>query len=500
MHWPLASQFSAMLQRPEVAFRDPALKLYAIERDRFGQPRPWTGAFAVVYKGTPPSGGPPMAVRVFTSASPERRDRYDAISAYLRARRVGCLLDFEYRDQSVRAAGHTEWFPLILMDWVQGDTLYKWVRARCRQDDREALAGAASRWAELVAELEQAGIAHGDLQHANVMVTPDAQLKLVDYDGMCVPSLAGRRNLEVGIKPYQHPQRGEQTLLSAELDRFSATMIYVALRALAADPALWQTYVEGPQYDLLLFRSEDVLSPGDSPLVAELRRSPDPDVHDLVDLLLQLASAPMDTIPPLGESTQPSFKRIERLLRDGEWKGAVRLLNRRGQFRDAPDELKPLIQEAYHAVCRADAWKEFERLPRQIGEEEDRALVKAWNEPLFAGYVPAEAQRARVDMAKQRLAVLDQVAGLVDESPGGGHPGEPGGPGGRSRALAVGLSPLSSRPGGSCPAVDGRAPEARCRDRRPERRGGDPRRLAERHRTGMPGVGRRGLAAPGGTG
>ena len=211
MQWPLASQFSAMLQRPETAFRDPALKAFSIERDRFGQPRPWDGGVCRrLQRCSTQRRGRPMALRVFSSASPERRDRYDAVSAYLRGRRVRCLVDFEYRDESVRAAGHTQWFPLILMDWIQGDTLYQWAAARCRAGDGQALAGAASRWVELVAELEAAEIAHGDLQHANVMVAADGQLKLVDYDGM-VRSRFGRASepgdwrQAVSTSPAQRP-------------------------------------------------------------------------------------------------------------------------------------------------------------------------------------------------------------------------------------------------------------------------------------------------------
>lgn len=416
MHWPLASQFSAMLQRPEIAFRDPGLKRFRIERDRFGQPRPWTGAFAVVYQGIPPDGGLPMAVRVFTTASPERRERYDAISAYLRARRVRCLVDFSYTDEGVRAAGHGQWFPLIVMDWVQGETLYKWVAQCCRKENRAALAGVASRWIDLVAELEGAEIAHGDLQHANVMVTPWGELKLVDYDGMCVPDLVGRRNLEVGIKPYQHPDRGEQTLLSLQLDRFSAMVIYVALKALAAEPGLWRTHVEASQYDKLLFREEDLRAPGDSPLIADLRRSPDPDVPDLVEQLLQFVAMPMDRLPALRESTHPSFQRIEGLLRTQQWEAAVELLNRRGQFRDAPEHLKPLIQQAYHCVCRKDAWKAFARLSQEDGEAQDRALDKAWNESLFAGFPLAEPQRPRVEAARSRLAVLGRLEEILGQA------------------------------------------------------------------------------------
>lgn len=418
MHWPLASQFSAMLQRPEIAFRDPELKGYQIERDRFGQPRPWTGAFAVVYKGLPPDGGPPVAVRIFTTASAERHERYDAVSEYLRSRRLNCLVDFEYRDASVRAAGHAEWFPLILMEWVQGETLDHWVGARCLEGNREALAAAAARWIDLVAELEQASIVHGDLQHANVMVTPHGDLKLVDYDGMCVPSLVGRRNLEVGVKPYQHPDRNEQTLLTLTLDRFSAMVIYVALRALAADPTLWSTYVAAPRYDKLLFRPDDFQFAEASPLVGELMRSPDPDVPDLVEQLIHMARSPMDRLPSLAESAHPTFQRIEGLLRNQQWDEAVALLNRRGQFRDAPEHLQPLIEEAYRVVRRQEAWAAFAAVPRAIGEDEDRALVKAWDASAFAGFAPAEAERGRVREAEQRLAAVGQIDALLRQSPG----------------------------------------------------------------------------------
>ena len=46
----------------------------------------------------------------------------------------------------------------------------------------------------------------------------------------------GRRNLEVGVDPYQHRDRSAATLLSLDLDNFSALVIYVALRALAVQP------------------------------------------------------------------------------------------------------------------------------------------------------------------------------------------------------------------------------------------------------------------------
>ncbi len=103
---------------------------------------------------------------MFTSESPERRERYDLISAYMKDHRPRCLVEFEYRDQSIRSAGDGKWYPLILMDWVQGETLFQWVRARCLAGEGDAIGAIADRWIDVVKELGDASIAHGDLQHA----------------------------------------------------------------------------------------------------------------------------------------------------------------------------------------------------------------------------------------------------------------------------------------------------------------------------------------------
>ncbi len=298
MPWPLASHFSTIVQNPRVAFRDPQLQGCTIERNALHQPRVWSGQFAVVYKGTDPAGKT-WALRAFTTESRDRREHYDCISEHLRARKLRCLVDFEYRDAAIRSAGDGKWYPLITMDWVEGLTLFAWIGTKCRAGKGPSLEKAVRHWLNAVNELSEAGIAHGDLQHANVLVTPQGRLKLVDYDGLCVPALFGRRNREIGIPPYQHPERNETTLLSPQLDNFSALVIYVALRALAADTTLWARYVEQPGYDKLLFRSEDFREPDESPLVRELLASPDRGVRKVAKQLFAFAVGRLDAVPPL---------------------------------------------------------------------------------------------------------------------------------------------------------------------------------------------------------
>jgi hypothetical protein len=413
MSWPLASHFSAMLQNPPVAFRDPQLQCCAIEKNERGQPRPWAGAFAVVYKGIDPTKGP-FAVRVFTTESPERRERYDLISAYLKGRKLNCLVDFEYRDRSIRSAGDGKWYPVILMDWVQGETLFKWVRGCCLAGSVDALARIADGWVEAVRELSDAQIAHGDLQHGNVMVTPAGEIRLVDYDGMCVPALVGRRNLEIGVEPYQHPDRNATTLLSLDIDNFSALQIYVALRALSVNPSLWLRYVEQQGYDKLLFRREDFQTPERSPLYGDLLGL-GTDVHDLTEQLFAFARSRMEEVPPLSQLVG-SYAKVERLLRARQWYAAVELLNRRGHFRDAPEPLRPLIREAYEHVCRQKAWEDFVKIPSEATEPVDRQLVEAWNEALFASFPPAEQERMRVAEARRRVSLMDRLRHFVQRT------------------------------------------------------------------------------------
>ena len=417
MSWPLASHFSATLQNPRIAFRDPRLQRASIEKNEQNQPRPWAGAFAVVYKGIDPDGQPPFAVRVFTTESPERRERYDLISAYLQGRKLNCLVGFEYRDRSIRSAGDGKWYPLIVMEWVQGETLFNWLRARAMEGNREAIATIADRWLEAVQEMSDNSIAHGDLQHANVMVTPAWQIKLVDYDGMCVPPLVGRRNLEVGVEPYQHRDRGAATLLSLDLDNFSALVIYVALRALAIQPALWLKYVEQVGYDKLLFRREDFQAPAQSPLYYDLMQLGNTDLSGLTEKLFGLWQARMEDVPPLGQLAN-SYAEVERLLGEQKWDAAVDLLNRRGHFRDAPARLQPLIYLAYEHVCRQQAWNKFVRLPTDASEDADRQLVEGWNESLFANFPPAEQQRPRIVEARQRVQTLDRLRHLIQRAAG----------------------------------------------------------------------------------
>lgn len=354
--WPLISDFARMVQNPQVAFRTPELKQSTVELNHLGQPKARSGNFATVYRAFRPDGND-FAVRVFNRRQDERLEHYQTVSDYLDQRAVSSIVNFDYDERGIRSAGDGKLYPLLTMDWVPGITLFEWARDRSREGYAEALTIAADVWLHLVRELSEHQIVHGDLSHGNVLVSPEGHFKLVDYDCMCVPSLIGRRNLETGLPPYQHPARNADTVLFPGLDNFSSLVIYVALRALAAAPHLWITYVDQMEYDRILFRPQDFENPAMSPLYRDLMNSPDEQVRDLAHYLFQLARYDIHDIPPVDEVLL-WCESVESLVSAQEWDKVVQLVERMGPGEQIAPELQPFVQEAQQRVSCKKAVEE----------------------------------------------------------------------------------------------------------------------------------------------
>src|SRR5687767_3184466 len=172
MTWPSAVDYRDALQHIDRFFTVAKVLGGRAETNHLGVPRPRSGASAHVYKVT--RAGTRLAVRVFLYPSDQREWRYVPLDQHLRQVRTSCLVHFEYHPRGIkidRAA-----YPVLLMDWVEGVSLGEWVRAKVRQGDLRAVRQMSERWIALMRELRDVRVAHGDLQHDNVMVVGD-QLK-----------------------------------------------------------------------------------------------------------------------------------------------------------------------------------------------------------------------------------------------------------------------------------------------------------------------------------
>jgi WD40 repeat protein len=300
MGWPLSQDYNEAIQNPRLCFADDGLRAGEVVTNALGLPMPRSGNFADVYEVRNPAGGRRWAVKCFTRQVSGLRERYAAVSAHLHRAQLRYAVDFEYLEQGILVRG--QWYPVLKMEWVEGFLLNEFVRQHL---DRPAMLGSlADIWERLGRRLRRAQVAHGDLQHGNVLLVPGRDekhlaLRVIDYDGMWVPALAGQRSGEVGHPAYQHPQRLRDATYNAEVDRFPLLVVYVALRALmVGGRALWDRYDNG---DNLLFREQDLRSPRESALIWELVRLKDAEVRRLVDCLSRAAHKPLDQTPALEE-------------------------------------------------------------------------------------------------------------------------------------------------------------------------------------------------------
>ncbi len=253
------------------------------------------------------ANGTEEAVRCPRGAIPgEPLSRSQALARHLALHQppLPYFVQHEFLEQAVYAG--QEWQPAFVMEWIEGVQLDRWVADRVAEGEGGALREMADRWAEMLALLQQTWVAHGDLHHENVLVTPLGELKLVDYDSVWIPELGNGPSPVVGLRGYAHPAhlRGEVVRCQHRfLDTFAGLVVYVSLRTLAEDPTLHGRFSR----ENLLLRDSDLAEAEKSELFAQLRSHPDAELAALACELTRLCRA-------LGECNV-SLRSILRLAR-----------------------------------------------------------------------------------------------------------------------------------------------------------------------------------------
>jgi hypothetical protein len=295
--FPRGAEYMEALQDPSAAFADADLAAASPVLTPLGLPRPVSGNFASVFR-MDGADGRSWAVRCFVRSFEEMGRRYAAIDSHLARLSGAWRVGFEFQERGVLVGG--EWYPIVKMDWAAGQPLLSYIEQHLW--DGPALAYLASRFATLVDELRRSGVAHGDLQHGNILVAPGGALRLVDYDGMFVPPLAGLAGNELGHRNYQHPGR-EAGEFGLHLDNFASWVIYASLVGLSVDPLLWGRLDGGDE--CLLFRSQDFAAPLHSDALAAFEASGDGVLRDLAGRLRSYLASPFASVPPLSPDKAP---------------------------------------------------------------------------------------------------------------------------------------------------------------------------------------------------
>lgn len=286
-----------------------------IRLDQAGHPVREHGRDAVVYEMRTPTGRI-LALRCFLTNDTHRdvflARRYGALRGdptLERLRQQGGVLPRDIAwisDGLVNPTGgrSARPSPLLAMERIPGRSLAQVVHRVCQAGESDPLALLADQWLKTIHMLEDTGFVHGDLAADNVMVRPDGSIALVDLDNACWPMAPSQDLTTAPEAGYTHPDGPAQDW--GRRDHFPALLIWASLRILTRHPHLRQPFGERPDRPgpALLWSSDDLLHPGNSPLFATLDGLDDATLRPLLEIVRRAIRFPPDETPPLSEISE----------------------------------------------------------------------------------------------------------------------------------------------------------------------------------------------------
>ena len=360
MQYPLISEYVKAIQDAgdnfdKLAYLTPVL-------DDHGEPYRSSGAFAVVFKMLDKRTGKYYALKCFTEEQEGRADAYRQIADELDLLDSSYITSVKYMEKELFVDSQCEEdeFPVLLMDWVDGETMEAYIAANYR--NQSAMLMLSYRFGKMAAWLRTQSFSHGDIKPDNIIVRPDGSLTLVDYDGMFVPSMKGRQSPTIGTRDFCHPLRTVDDF-DETIDDFSLASIALSLKAISMKSTLLDIYGAS---DRLLFSENDYRNPSNSKVISALQELMcDKDFCTLYSLfMLALARKELSTCsfrlfigekPILLQTIEDlSTKATEEELKDAyidEW--GVKYSKDGRKMLKVPQELKGCysIKEGIRIIC-----------------------------------------------------------------------------------------------------------------------------------------------------
>ena len=265
MQYPLISEYVKAIQDAgdnldKLSHLTPVL-------DDHGEPYRSSGAFAVVFKMQDKSTGKYYALKCFTEEQEGRADAYRQIADELDMVDSPYITSVKYMEKELFVDSQCEEdeFPVLLMDWVDGETMEAYIAANYHE--QSAMSMLCYRFGKMAAWLRSQSFAHGDVKPDNIIIRPDGSLTLVDYDGMFVSSMKGCKSPTIGTKDFSHPLRTMDDF-DETIDDFSLASITLSLKAISMNSTLLETYGAS---DRLLFSENDYRNPSNSKVISALQ-------------------------------------------------------------------------------------------------------------------------------------------------------------------------------------------------------------------------------------
>lgn len=229
-----------------------------------GDPVAYVGGFSIVFKFK--VNGDFWAFRCWHNTLDDAQSRIKCISVWLKHSGLPYFVDLNYSDQGIIVNGQV--YPTTRMEWIDGQNIKEYI---CHyHNDKHRLFELALNFYKMTQDLHKRKIAHGDLQHGNILVSDSGKLFLVDYDSMYVPAMGNYfRDTIKGLADYQHPSRRQNRTSSEKLDYFSEVVILISILAITYKPELIKEY-DFENSESMLFSKNDFISFSESKIYKEL--------------------------------------------------------------------------------------------------------------------------------------------------------------------------------------------------------------------------------------
>lgn len=365
MRFPSSEDYMTAVQNGDRFENDDLRRMTLVQHPIFRIPLPAAGTSAAVFKAE--LDGESYALRFFLHADEWSRTRYAELHDVLIAQNLADVVaEPSWIDNGIRVGDRI--YPVILMPWIEGSNLNKYVDRLVEFQDVRALRTLAAKWLALIIRLQSAGFAHGDLDHDNVIVDTSGEPRLVGLDcawamgfsPLHAPPKFGHSNYQLPTRPWDR-----------WMDTFPGLMVYIALLALSNNPALWRDLYTGEN---MLFRREDFQPPFHTALWRDhLRRIADTRIIELAGLLQEWCMPGRDANGPLAAHLTPDGVLRRPGTTDTVTREPVTAFTETFRALDPADRAPRDGGGVFISYRRADtshvAGRLFDRLAQRLGEE-----------------------------------------------------------------------------------------------------------------------------------
>lgn len=359
LRWPTKDEYDVAVQQWQSTILDPDVRGGTLAQDAMGISA-FGGAnlYVALYKigdwmircfcSNPPNATPPDIV-----------ERYRAIDSFCRRRasQMTALLPSLLVEQGIKVGERI--MPFVKMPFLSGiPPLGEFVADH--YIEKPLMLQLRDAWLRMIYELEGVPMAHGDLDLTNVLVEQRGStltLKLIDYDNLWIPELAGLPQTEYGHAAFQHPAffASRTRSYAADMDRFSALVIYIALDLLAHRPELYDEW-HADESEQLLFSEADYLTfQLDSSHIYQLRKLSRSEMRPYTDeLIAALYEQRMPRSLPAVRARAVQSTNVSGLARQGSsLTSSMAVAEWSNKIYNGASAFKPVIQP--HAVSSGPA-------------------------------------------------------------------------------------------------------------------------------------------------